>query len=175
MTTANIYSAPAARVADPATTGFSNIDILSAKGRLGRVRYIAYSIGIGFLINILASLLSALVTSLGGESVGIMVYLGGMAAAIWLHALLSVQRAHDFNTTGWLAILAFIPLLNFIFWFVPGTNGDNRFGRKTPPNTRKVILGALIIPIIMVLGIAAAIAIPVYQNYVEQARSSQSQ
>ena len=26
--------------------------------------------------------------------------------------MLTIQRAHDFNTTGWLAILSIVPLVN---------------------------------------------------------------
>ncbi len=92
-----------------------------------------------------------------------------------MHALLSIQRAHDFNATGWLAILAFIPLLNLIFWFIPGTEGENRFGYKTPPNGKLAIVLACIIPAVMVIGIVAAIAIPAYQSYVQSTPTVQAE
>ncbi len=164
MQAVNPYSAPEAPVSDPAPEGVSTVNIWSAKGRLGRIRYIAYSLGLGLLINLVSALLTGLVESSGA---GGFVMIAGGAGALYVHALLSVQRAHDFNTTGWLAILAFIPLLNFIFWFIPGTNGKNRFGHKTPPNGMFTTIVALIIPAIMVLGIVAAIAIPAYQAYVQ--------
>ena len=164
MQAANPYTAPQAPVSDPASDSVSTVNIWSAKGRLGRIRYIAYSIGLGLLINLLTAFVGSL---FGGTGVGGMVMIAGAAGAIYVHALLSIQRAHDFNTTGWLAILAFIPLLNFIFWFVPGTNGENRFGHKTPPNGVFTIIVALILPAIMVLGIVAAIAIPAYQAYLQ--------
>ncbi len=163
MTTAEIYSAPAARVADPASSGYSRINIWSPKGRLGRVRYIAYSVGFGVLFNMAGTAFAAL----GGETLGLAMFFVTLAAGVCIHALLSVQRAHDFNTTGWLAIVAFIPLFNLLFWFVPGTNTENRFGKQTPPNRWWVIIAAFIVPIVMVVGILAAIAIPTYQNYVQ--------
>ena len=163
MTTAEIYSAPAARVADPASSGYSRINIWSPKGRLGRVRYIAYSVGFGVLFNMVGTAFAAL----GGETLGLAMFFVTLAAGVCIHALLSVQRAHDFNTTGWLAIVAFIPLFNLLFWFVPGTNTENRFGNQTPPNRWWVIIAAFIVPIVMVVGILAAIAIPTYQNYVQ--------
>jgi len=171
MTTAGIYSAPAARVADPSSAEYSRINIWSLKGRLGRVRYIAYSIGFGLLTN----MASTAAVTLGGETVGLVLFFAALAAGGCIHVLLSVQRAHDFNTTGWLAVLALIPLLNFIFWFVPGTPSENRFGKQTPPNSRGVIIAAWIVPIVMISGILAAIAIPAYQDYVERAQSSQSE
>jgi uncharacterized membrane protein YhaH (DUF805 family) len=88
--------------------------------------------------------------------------------------MLTIQRAHDFNTTGWIALLAVVPLVNLIFWFIPGTEGENRFGRQTPPNSIVAILLALILPLVFVLGIVAAIAIPAYQDYVKRAQASQS-
>ena len=171
MTTAGIYSAPAARVADPDSGGYSRINIWSIKGRLGRVRYIAYSVGFGMLFNVAGGVLAAL----GGESLAPIFFGGGVVAGVGIHVLLSVQRAHDFNTTGWLAILAFIPLLNFIFWFVPGTQSENRFGKQTRPNSTGVLIAVWIVPIVMIVGILAAIAIPTYQSYSGQGETFQSE
>lgn len=162
MQTADPYRAPVAQVADPASDGVSTINIWSAKGRLGRVRYIGYTVGLGLLINFAAGILAGML----GAGAAPFIMVTGMAAGVLIHGLLSIQRAHDFNATGWLAILAFIPLVNFIFWFIPGTDGENRFGHKTPPNTKLAIALACIIPFIMILGIVAAIAIPAYQTYV---------
>ncbi len=171
MTTAGIYSAPAARVADPAAGGYSQINIWSAYGRLGRVRYIAYSIGFGILFNVSSTAAAAL----GGQTVGMVMYGVVLVAGLVIHAMLSIQRAHDFNTTGWLAILAFIPLLNFIFWFVSGSEGENRFGKQTPPNGTGVIIAACIIPIVFIAGILAAVAIPTFQQFSQQTQSSPPQ
>jgi type IV pilus assembly protein PilA len=67
----------------------------------------------------------------------------------------------------------FVPLVNMLFWFVPGTAGENRFGKRTPPNTIGVILLACILPVVFVLGILAAIAIPAYQDYTLRAQVSE--
>jgi membrane associated rhomboid family serine protease len=99
----------------------------------------------------------------------------GYGAIIVLSALLTIQRAHDFNSSGWLALLVLIPLVNLIFWFIPGTDGENRFGRKTPPNGIGVILLACIVPLIFIIGILAAIAIPAYSGYVQRAKAAQVQ
>ena len=165
MQTADPYRAPVAQVADLESGGVSSINIWSTKGRLGRVRYIGYSVGLALLINFVSSFLTAMIG--GGPGAVIMVI--GMAAGLLVHGLLSIQRAHDFNATGWLAILAFIPLLNFLFWVVPGTDGDNRFGAKMPPNTMLAVALASIIPVIMIAGVVAAIAIPSYHAYTQSA------
>lgn len=166
MTTAGIYSAPAARVADPASAGYSRINIWSPKGRLGRVRYIVYSIGFGMLFNIAAGVLSRV----GGQSlIPVFIGVGLFLAGVFMLMLLSIQRAHDFDTSGWLAILAFIPPLNFMFWFVPGAKADNRFGKPPPPNSKGVIVVAWIVLSLMIVGVLAAVAIPTFISYSDQA------
>ena len=85
--------------------------------------------------------------------------------------MLTIQRSHDFNTTGWLAILGLGPLVNLIFWIIPGTDGPNRFGGKTPPNGVLTLIVAWLIPVLFTVGIIAAVSIPAYQNYVQRSGS----
>jgi type IV pilus assembly protein PilA len=77
------------------------------------------------------------------------------------------------NTTGWLALLVFVPLGVFVFCFWPGTRGENNYGLQPPPNTIGVILLACILPFLFVGGILAAIAIPAYQDYSVRAQVSE--
>ena len=67
-----------------------------------------------------------------------------------------------------------MPLVNLMFWFIPGTDGQNRFGAKTPPNSTGVIVGVWIVPAIFVIGILAAVSIPAYQDYVKRAQVQQT-
>jgi Tfp pilus assembly protein PilE len=55
---------------------------------------------------------------------------------------------------------------------MPGVQGPNRFGNPPPPNTLGAILLALVLPLIAIIGIIAAIAIPAYMDYVERAREA---
>lgn len=45
---------------------------------------------------------------------------------------LAVRRLHDFNQSGWWAVLLFVPGVNLLFLLalmaIPGTEGENRFG-----------------------------------------------
>ena len=49
----------------------------------------------------------------------------------------AVRRLHDFNAGGYLALLLFIPYINFILLLllilIKGSQGDNKYG---PPNTQ---------------------------------------
>lgn len=158
----NPYAAPKAAVADAASE-VQPVKIFSVSGRIGRARYIANLIGFYILFGILAMGASTLVGPLGA-----VLWIGYLIVAF----MLTIQRCHDFNTTGWLSILMLVPLVNFIFWFIPGTDGRNRWGSPTPPNSMVTLILVWLFPALVAIGIAAAIAIPAYQDYVKRAQQS---
>jgi uncharacterized membrane protein YhaH (DUF805 family) len=173
MKTANPYLAPQAAVGDVGDQEHQPVRTFSASGRIGRVRYIGYSIGWSVLVGILAGVMMAFAKGSGlAPVIGIAVF-AAYAALVVIQVLLTIQRCHDFNTSGWVSLLILIPLVNLLFWLIPGTPGRNRFGPPAPPNTTGAILGALVLPLVFVVGIAAAIALPAYQQYAERARAAQ--
>ena len=125
------------------------------------------------LLAMAIGLVMALSAAAGVAALSVIVTILGYAAIVVLQIMLTIQRCHDFNSSGWLSILAIIPLVNLIFWAIPGTDGPNRFGNPPPPNTTGAVVLALIIPLIFVLGIVAAIALPAYQQYVKRAHAVQ--
>lgn len=177
------YQPPRGAITPSAPDQYGEIKVLSSQGRLGRVRYIGYSVALGLLVNLLMvgwGLLAAVLSpgqdnnwlALGGT----VVWVGlAMVASI----LLAIQRLHDFNASGWWAVLNLVPFANLVLYLVllimPGTQGPNRFGHPPPPNTTGAILLALILPIIMMIGIIAAIALPAYHDYTVRARAAQQQ
>jgi uncharacterized membrane protein YhaH (DUF805 family) len=168
MAASNPYATPKAQVSGTETE-YGEIRIFSAKGRLGRIRYIGYSIGLTLIFGAVIGAISGF----AGASAAPVMFIG-YAAMFVVMVLLTIQRAHDFNTSGWISLLSIIPLVNLIFWFIPGTRGENRFGKQTPPNGAGAVLLALILPLVFVIGIVAAIALPAYQDYVKRAQMSQS-
>jgi len=101
----------------------------------------------------------------------------GVAAAVpyfIFMALLTIQRSHDMDWSGWTAILAFIPLVGLIWLINSGTAGGNRFGAPPPPNGLLVKIGGLIFPILFLIGVLAAIALPAYQDYTKRAKAAQA-
>jgi uncharacterized membrane protein YhaH (DUF805 family) len=163
----NPYRAPAAAVAYSAAE-FQEARLFAVSGRIGRVRYIGYTIGVWLAGSMIAGGLGAL--GKFGAVLGMLVYL----AMIVLMFTLAIQRSHDFNTTGWLALLVLVPLVNFIFWFIPGTDGENDYGPPTPPNSTLTIVLVLVAPI-LIIAILAAIALPAYNDYVKRAKAMQMQ
>jgi len=168
----NPYQTPGSSVEDQGEQ-YSEVKILSTAGRLGRVRYIGYTVGLSMLLAIAMGLVMAMSAAAGIAALSVIVTVLGYVAIIALQIILTVQRCHVFNSSGWLSILAIIPLVNLIFWAIPGTDGPNRFGNPPPPNTTGAVVLALIIPLIFVVGIVAAIALPAYQQYVKRAHAAQ--
>ena len=164
----NPYGAPRAMVGDAAEE-FQPVKILAVSGRIGRARYVVYSIVLSLLLVMPAV---ALVPLLG--AFGVVLLAVAYIAMFVLQTMLTIQRSHDFNMSGWFSLLALVPLVNLIFWFIPGTDGSNRFGAKTPPNSALVVLGVWVVPAIFVIGIVAAVSLPAYQDYVKRAQTQQS-
>lgn len=175
------YEPPRGAIAPAATTQYGEIRPFSTRGRLGRVRYIGYSVGLGLLINLLFAGWAGVMAAFAAGQAKELFALGGFAllalATLTLSVVLAIQRLHDFDASGWWAALNLVPLANLALYLVllimPGTQGANRFGDPPPPNTTGVILLASILPAVMIVGIIAAIAIPAYHSYVERARAAQ--
>lgn len=163
----NPFVAPQAALDDTQALADSEfkLNLFSTAGRIGRVRYLGYSMGMGLLIMLLAGVLSALTSPVG------LVF--GYVAMIYVNFMLAIKRSHDFNVTGWLSLLVFVPLVNLLFLFVPGTDAPNRFGNKTAPNGKTGVLVIALFVGVVVIGILAAIAIPAYQQYAQRANAAQ--
>jgi uncharacterized membrane protein YhaH (DUF805 family) len=164
----NPYGAPRAAVGD-AAEHFQPVRIFAVSGRIGRARYVVYSFVASLLLMLVAGVA---VASLG--SFGMAVLAVAYIAMIVLSVMLTIQRSHDFNMSGWFSLLMLVPLANLVFWFIPGSEGTNRFGAKTPPNSTLVLVGLWIVPLVFVGGILAAVSIPAYQDYVKRAQIQQS-
>ena len=160
----NPYVPPRAAV-EESRQQYQPVRVCAVSGRIGRARYIAYGLGLQFLILALAAVLGGFL----GDAAGVAIAAGWIVVMV-LWITLTIQRAHDFNASGWLAILGLVPLVNLIFWFIPGTEGPNRFGAMTAPNSAGVLIAAWIVPALFLSGIVAAVSIPAYQEYVKRAQ-----
>lgn len=137
MSSANPYQVPQSNVDHQGQDDYSEVKLLSIRGRIGRLRYLGYTMGYGMLIYLAFAAVGGVMLAMGSPREIFMGMVGiGYVLVLVLSMMLTIQRAHDFNTTGWLALLAFIPLLNLMFMFIPGTDGENRFGKK-----RRLIAG----------------------------------
>lgn len=170
---ANPYSTPQSRVTvTDNDLDYGEIRLLSFRGRLGRVRFLVFYSLLGLATVLLIMALSMVlfgVLSSGGydASTGQLLSTGYMVLVVIvsllgipLGVMLSMQRLHDFNASGWWSLLALVPVVQLALLaallFVPGTLGANRYGRQPPPHTARInALGAFVVGL-LVLVIAAS-------------------
>jgi uncharacterized membrane protein YhaH (DUF805 family) len=167
---ANPYTAPQSRVADVVEEAEQQpIRMWSASGRIGRLRYLAYTTGASLIVVLLSTLLSLAV----GPMIGVVITLIAYIPLLVFCILAGIQRSHDMNWSGWTILLAMIPLVGLIWVFKAGSEGANTYGGPPPPNTTGVkVLAFLFVPI-AVIGILAAIALPAYQEYAQRVEMQQ--
>lgn len=127
--------------------------LFSLAGRLGRVRYIVYSLGAivsAFLIMLLVGIAVTLLGAFGRMLYMVISVVLFYALLPVVFAFLTVKRAHDFNMGGWLALLLLVPVVNLMFWFIPGTRGENAHGTPGEPTSLGFKLIALILPPLLI-------------------------
>jgi uncharacterized membrane protein YhaH (DUF805 family) len=154
---------------------------LSLTGRIGRLRYLAYSWPV-MLISVLAIMAAVLIPVLhragsAGYSPGVgSIFLMVVVFVLWFYLSLRLMalRLHDLNRSSkWLLVVLIGPavfavlgavklaaLCGGLFWLmamalvlVPGTDGDNDYGSPPGPNTVLVQVGAGVMLFFMVLGV----------------------
>ena len=186
MSATNLYSTPGA-IVDDRSGEIYQPQFLAASGRIGRLRYLAYSMSINVLLLLVMLPIAGGMRAMhaaGGENanagVGIMAILGiGYLIMFVMSVIYGKRRLNDLDKSGWLVLLSLVPLVNALFAiyviFFPGTRGPNRFGPPPAPNPLGVKLMGLLFPAIFVIGILAAIAIPAYHDYTQRAQQAAEQ
>ncbi len=174
----NPYSASDAAFTDT-VSGAATYEpkMLQMNGRIGRLRYLAYSVGLGLL---LGAVLVALTFLTGGSpaaliAVQVLYVIGSLAVTV----IVGRRRLHDLGHSGWPTIGLLIPLVNLFvaLWivFTPGKPDANEYGPPPGPNTTGIKVAALVLPVIAILGVIAAVSMPAYQNYVQRAQQADQQ
>ncbi len=183
----NPYTAPGANL-DVAAAASYQPRFLAAHGRIGRLRYLAYSFGASMLLYLafvpvamLGGVMGAMSGSEPNAGMGVVTIL--MVAVIYI-GLLAVyfiytkRRLNDLGKSGWLGLLILVPLVNLFMWiyiqFFPGEKGPNQYGPAPVPNSGGVIAVVVFVVVIPLLTLFA-VAIPAYQSYLERAGQMEQQ
>jgi len=180
------YQAPESEVIDIDNLSYANTLFFSTGQRIGRLRWVVYSIVSNIVLMMLMGILAAILIPLlslasgGGEMgmgiLGVLMIIVIYGSLFAVSIILNRRRLHDLDQTGWLSLLVFVPLLNFLFalylLFAPGTQGENKYGLRPQQNSAIMWVFGIILPIVFV-GMLAAIALPAYSDYVERARASE--
>lgn len=173
----NPYSTPSADLNQPNYSDERNQEgLLSMTGRIGRLRYLAYSFGF-MMVAVLVGGVLAFVLNFVSETLAIGVAgIAYLIAVIYTYFVLGKRRLNDRGHSGWFSLLWFVPVVSLALFlyliFAPGDPNHNEYGAPPRENNVMVYLGSLVMPFVGI-GILAAVALPAYQDYVERSQQAQ--
>ncbi|EXF92216.1 membrane protein [Pseudomonas fluorescens HK44] len=153
------YSPPRAPVGE-ALPEFSELKVFSVQGRIGRLRYLAWSLVALLIIGAIAGVFGLSLLAGNQMVLSTIVCVVAFVAYLYINITISVQRLHDLGWSGWLWFLNLVPFIGSLFPFalavLPGNVGANRYGAPQPPNSTAVkILCGLWLMVIAVVFVGA--------------------
>lgn len=159
------YAPPRSAVGE-VNSEYSELKVFSVEGRIGRLRYLAWSLAALFVVGGVAGSLG--LTLLAGDQMvlGAIVCVVGVLAYFYLNITVSVQRLHDLGWSGWLWFLNLVPVIGSLFPIalavIPGNAASNRYGAPAPANSTAVkVLCALwlvVIALMFIGGLAGGLS-----------------
>jgi uncharacterized membrane protein YhaH (DUF805 family) len=153
------YSPPRAAVGE-ALPEFSELKVFSVQGRIGRLRFLAWTLVSLIAATAVAAVIILSLISDGHFILGGLLGIVALMAYFYVNITITVQRLHDLGWSGWLWFVNLVPMVGSIFpiliTVMPGNTGANRYGAPPPPNSTAVkILSALWLVFLAVLIIGA--------------------
>ena len=167
----NPYSAPDADLQQGQTELYEP-KVFSFSGRIGRLRYLAYYMGM-YLLAMAAMIPLGAIGMVAGAtdnpSAIAMVTTGVLYIVLVVAGVaFAKRRFNDLNRSGWWVLTFVVPIVNLLatiyVLFFPGTDGDNDFGPAPTANPLGVKILALSMPVIALIGILAAVLIPMFAS-----------
>ncbi|MBH3403846.1 DUF805 domain-containing protein [Pseudomonas glycinae] len=141
------YAPPRAAVGE-GLPAFAPLKPFSVEGRIGRLRYLAWSMVLSLVTLPIVSVFALIGLGLVSADSTTGLIIGGLLAFFLFLAfaivgiLFSIQRLHDIGWSGWLWLLTLVPFVGSFFplviMVVPGNTGANRYGPPPPPNSTAV-------------------------------------
>lgn len=168
----NPYLAPGAPLSG-ATSDVYQPRLLQWKGRIGRLRYLAYLSVVCLLTAVGMMILGAVLGAVGMNMSGgrfdnlMMAYIAVVYAPMVVFSfVLARRRFNDAGRSGWFSVLLFVPFVNLLvslyLVFAQGSEGANAYGLPPAPNTLWIKIAGSVLPLLFVIGIVASVAIPAY-------------
>ncbi|TVT86760.1 DUF805 domain-containing protein [Pseudomonas sp. H3(2019)] len=153
------YSPPRAPVGE-ALPEFSELKVFSLQGRIGRLRFLAWSLVALLIMGAIAGVFGLSLLSGNQIVLSTIVCVVAFVAYLYINITISVQRLHDLGWSGWLWFLNLVPFIGSLFPFalavLPGNVGANRYGAPQPPNSTAVkVLCGLWLVVIAVIFVGA--------------------
>ncbi|MCQ4262873.1 DUF805 domain-containing protein [Stutzerimonas stutzeri] len=158
---ASPYAPPSADVGETMPL-HGELKPFSVTGRIGRLRYLAWSL---VIMAATAGLFGVAAVIMAVSSTAGLICMGLIGIGMLVVSVqIGIQRLHDFGWSGWLILLNLVPFLGSLFPFVmllmPGNREVNRYGSPPPPNSRSVKVLAALWLVLIVSGLVAALTVP---------------
>lgn len=145
------------------------IKFFSPSSRINRLRYWAHGAVLAIAFYVMLAIGGALYLFASpwvAVPILVLAYIGLFVFSV----IVMIQRLHDLNKTGWMWLLALVPLANLyllvILIFFKGTPGRNNYGLQTPPNKVWHWVLAIGFPVLMLVVIFAYV-LPAYNQYMQ--------
>lgn len=183
------YAPPLADVSE-GVAGFATLKPFGVDGRIGRLRFLAWSMVLSLVTMAVVSVFAIIGLALVSSDSTASLIIGGILAFFLCLAFLiasimiSAQRLHDIGWSGWLWLLNLVPFVGSFFPLLllamPGNQTANRYGAPPPPNSTAVkVLSALwlvVIALVIVGALAGGLSAiqDEYQNTLESSYQSGS-
>ncbi|MDB6141290.1 MAG: hypothetical protein JWP80_334 [Pseudomonas sp.] len=154
---------------------FAELKVFTVQGRIGRLRYLAWSLVLFVAIVIVATVCAFLLTN-SLVAGGLIITVAVVAFAI-VSIQIGVQRLHDAGWSGWLLLINLVPFVGSLFPFlmmiVPGNVGVNQYGAPQPPNGKAVkILASMWLLVIVVSTVGVYVGgVDVFEGEVQSTAS----
>jgi uncharacterized membrane protein YhaH (DUF805 family) len=158
---------PTHAVVGEALPQFAALNPFSFDGRIGRLRYLAWTMVLTLALLAACAGFASIALALIGADSSAGLIIGGLLAFILFVAIafisiqITVQRLHDIGWSGWLWLLNLVPFVASVFPFVitvvPGNSTTNRYGPPPPPNSTAVKLLSLLWLLFIALVFAGAL------------------
>lgn len=170
MEASNPYQTPAADVTSPSSGEYDQSGPFSPGGRFGRLSYLAWGMLMAIPLWVAAVFLGIAAGVSGAGAPEAMSF--SMIALQLLYmipmVIFAIRRLHDFDASGWWAVLSIVPLANVVLGLVlllrRGNEGANRFAPPRLTRGWERVLGfiGIVMVVVAVIGIIAAVAIPMF-------------
>ncbi|WP_163004268.1 DUF805 domain-containing protein, partial [Pseudomonas viridiflava] len=110
------YAPPRSHVGTAEFAEHSTLKIFSINGRIGRLRYLAWTL---VLSAASLALLSIAITIMSQSLIagGLLIAIIAMVFVV-ISTMMGVQRLHDIGWSGWLLLLNLVPFVGSVFPFV---------------------------------------------------------
>lgn len=155
---ASPYAPPRASVVNE-NTGPGELKVMSIDGRIGRLRFMAWSMVMVTVLMIVIGLSLSLM-SVSMVSTGLLIAIAGLVFVVF-SCMTAAKRLHDVGWSAWLLLIALIPAVGGFFsillMIIPGNAGSNRYGPPPPPNHAGVKVLAFLWSLVIVAACLAGI------------------